>query len=142
VYLLGPTLPVRRGWARYLVFAIVWLVVARYLSWRLFVTVLPADWAWYEIGWIWLCFVIELVAIADQLILYITFLRTTDRRSEADRHEARLRALPPEELPSVDLYIPTYNEPFDVLEKTIVGALCVDYPNLKSGSSTTDAGRG
>ena len=35
------------------------------------------------------------------------------------------------QLPSVDVYIPTYNEPLDVLEKTITGALCLDYPNFK-----------
>jgi cellulose synthase (UDP-forming) len=109
---------------------VVWLVVAWYLHWRLFVTVLPAEGAWYEIGWLWLCFAIELLAIADQFILYLTFLRTSDRRAEADRHEARIRALPPEQLPAVDVYIPTYNEPIEVLEKTITGALCLDYPNL------------
>lgn len=123
-------LPIARGWARPWIFVLVWLVVAWYLDWRLFATVLPAQGAWYEIGWIWLCFAIELLAIADQFILYVTFLRTSDRRAEAGRHEARIRALPPEQLPSVDVYIPTYNEPIEVLEKTITGALCLDYPNL------------
>lgn len=130
VYLLGSTLPIARGWARLSVFAAVWLVVGWYLHWRLFVTMLPADGAWYEVGWLWLCFSIELLAIFDQLILYITFLRTTDRSAEADRHEARIRALPADQLPSVDVYIATYNEPLEVLEKTITGALCLDYPNV------------
>jgi cellulose synthase (UDP-forming) len=130
IYLLAPLLPVERSWVRHAIFAAVWLVIAWYLQWRLMATVLLATGAWYEIGWIWLCFAIELLAIGDQLTLYITFLRTTDRRAEADRHEARLRALPPEELPSVDVFIPTYNEPIEVLEKTITGALCLDYPNV------------
>ena len=124
-------MPVERGWARLSIFVTVWGVVLWYLHWRLFTTVLPAQGEWYEIGWIWLCFAIELLAIADQLILYVTFLRTSDRRAEADRHEARLRALPPEELPTVDVFIPTYNEPIDVLEKTITGAMCLDYPRAK-----------
>ena len=34
-------------------------------------------------------------------------------------------------MPSVDLYIPTYNESLEVLEKTITGALCLDYANFK-----------
>jgi cellulose synthase (UDP-forming) len=130
VYLLGSMLPIAEGWARYSIFAIVWLVAAWYLQWRLFETILPAKGEWYEVTWLWLCFAIELLSIADQLILYITFLRTTDRRAEADRHEARIRALPPEQLPSVDVYIPTYNEPIEVLEKTITGALCLDYLNV------------
>jgi cellulose synthase (UDP-forming) len=131
IYLLGPLLPLTRRWARAVVFTVVWIVIARYLEWRLLETVLPADGAWYEIGWVWFCFAVELIALADALILYVMFLRTTDRRAEADRHEARLRALPPDQLPSVDLYIPTYNEPFEVLEKTITGALCLDYPNVR-----------
>ena len=36
-----------------------------------------------------------------------------------------------ESLPSVDVYIATYDEQLEVLEKTIVGALCLDYPNFK-----------
>ena len=32
---------------------------------------------------------------------------------------------------TVDLFIPTYNEPFEVLEKTITGALCLDYPHAR-----------
>ena len=31
-------------------------------------------------------------------------------------------------LPSVDIYIPTYNEPIDVLRRTVVGARAVSYP--------------
>jgi cellulose synthase (UDP-forming) len=130
IYLLAPTLPLARPAARFAVFAAVWLVILRYLDWRIFTTILPARGAWYEVGWIWLCFAIELFALADALFLYIAFLRTSDHRADASAHEARLRSLPPEKLPSVDVYIPTYNEPIDVLEKTIVGALCLDYPNF------------
>ena len=70
-----------------------------YLHWRLFDTVLPARGLGYEIAWIWLCFAVELLAIFDQFILYLAFLRATDHTPEADRHEARLRAMPPEQLP-------------------------------------------
>jgi cellulose synthase (UDP-forming) len=131
VYLLGPMLPLSRSWARAAIFGIVWIVVARYHHWRLFTTVLPAHGAWYEIGWIWFCYLVELFAIIDAFILYLTFARTTDRRSEANLHESRLRGTSSEQFPSVDVYIPTYNESIDVLEKTIVGALCLDYPNYQ-----------
>ncbi|MGZ5835673.1 MAG: glycosyltransferase [Xanthobacteraceae bacterium] len=128
---LGSRLPIERGWARALIFTFVWLFAAWYLNWRIFVTVLPATGDWYEVGWIWLCFAIELLSIGDQFILYVTFLRTSDRHAEANRHEARIRSLSPEQLPWVDIYIPTYNEPLEVLEKTITGALCIDYPNVR-----------
>jgi cellulose synthase (UDP-forming) len=131
IYLVGPMLPLSRPWARGLIFGIVWVIILRYLDWRLFTTVLPATGEWYEVSWVWLCFVIELLALFDALIGYLTFLRITDRRAEADTHEARLRASPPNELPSVDIYSPTYNETMEVLEKTLTGALCIDYPNFK-----------
>jgi cellulose synthase (UDP-forming) len=130
IYLLGPALPLDRLWARVTIFALVWLVAARYFEWRLFDTVLPASGAWYEVSWIWLCFAVEVFALGDALILYLTFLKRTDRSREADTHETRLRSVPREQLPSVDIYVPTYNEPREVLEKTITGALCLDYPNL------------
>src|SRR5471032_75187 len=110
IYLLGPMLPLSRPWARGLIFVVVWFVIVRYLDWRLFSTVLPAHGRWYEVCWVWLCFSIEVLALFDALILYLAFLRTSDRHAEADRHEARLRALPSEELPWVDVYIPTYDE--------------------------------
>jgi cellulose synthase (UDP-forming) len=131
VYLLGPMLPLSRLWTRMLVFAVVWLVIARYLEWRLFETVIPAGGEWYEVGWVWFCFAVELLALFDALILYLAFLRTSDRHAEADAHEARLRSLPPDETPSVDLYIPTYNESLELLEKTVTGALCLEYANFK-----------
>jgi cellulose synthase (UDP-forming) len=131
VVLLGPLLPLSRPWARGLIFAAVWLVIARYVAWRLLETVIPADGEWYEVGWVWFCFAVEVLALFDALILYLMFLRTSDRGGEADVHEERLRSLPPEEFPSVDVFIPTYNESIEVLEKTITGALCIDYPNHK-----------
>lgn len=131
IYVLGPVLPMARSWARIAVFAAVWAVVGWYLHWRFFTTVLPADGPWYELGWIWFCFSVELLAIGDALILYIVFLRKSDRSAEADAHEARLRMVPAESLPAVDVFIATYNEQLEVLEKTIVGALCLDYPNFK-----------
>lgn len=131
IYVLSPMLPLSRPWARKLVFAIVWLVIARYLDWRLFTTVMPVTGEWYQVGWVWTCFVIEALALFDALILYLAFLRTSDRHVEADRHEARLRALPQEDLPWVDVYIPTYDESLEVLEKTITGANSLDYPNFK-----------
>jgi cellulose synthase (UDP-forming) len=131
IYVLSPMLPLSRSWARILVFVIVWLVIARYLDWRLFTTVIPVTGEWYQVGWVWFCFVVEALALFDALILYLAFLRTSDRHAEAESHEVRLRALPREDLPWVDVYIPTYDESLDVLEKTITGAISLEYPNFK-----------
>ncbi len=131
IILLSPMLPLSRSWARNLVFGVVWSVLARYLAWRLFDTVVPAEGEWYEVGWVWFCFAVEVLGLFDSAILYLMFLRKSNRSAEADVHEARLRSLHSEQLPSVDVFIPTYNESIEVLEKTITGALCLDYPNFK-----------
>ena len=128
---LGPMLPISQPWARVGVFTVVWLFVGRYEIWRLSVTVWPATGAWYEVSWVWFCYAVELFATCDAFILYLTFLRRSDRRPEADAHERRLRATQPDELADVDVYIPTYDEPMDILEKTITGALCLDYPRFQ-----------
>jgi cellulose synthase (UDP-forming) len=51
-----------------------------------------------------------------------------DRSKEADKYQ---KAMEKEgNYPYVNVFIPTYNEPIEVLEKTIVGALNMDYPNF------------
>jgi cellulose synthase (UDP-forming) len=51
------------------------------------------------------------------------------RHAQADRYEAQIRA--GEYLPSVDIYVPTYNEPEDILRRTVIGCQRLDYPNKK-----------
>src|ERR1700733_4539955 len=89
IYVLSPILPLSRPWARTFVFSTVWLIIARYLNWRLFTTVIPVTSEWYQIGWVWFCFVVEALALFDALILYLAFLRTSNRHAEADSHEGR-----------------------------------------------------
>jgi cellulose synthase (UDP-forming) len=104
------------------------LIVARYLHWRVVETVLPARTLDAETLFIWALFAVELLAWFDAAVMFAALLRRTDRSAEADRHEARLRAGPPSALPSVDVFIATYNEPPEVLERTLVGALALDWP--------------
>lgn len=42
-----------------------------------------------------------------------------------------LDGIPPENLPSVDIFIPTYDEDAHVLRPTVLGALSIDYPNTR-----------
>lgn len=124
-------LPMDRPWARAAIAAFVGLVVVRYLAWRVTTTLDLDGLGTLEGGWVMFCFGVEMFALFDAAILYLIFLRTSDRRPEADRHERRMRALAPADLPSVDVFIATYNEPLAVVEKTIVGALALDYPNFQ-----------
>ena len=131
-FLLGiaPWLPLHRTWARSSVILICGGLSIRYLLWRWTAT-LPTGLSNLEQLWMWTVFAVECVGYTSLAILLLVMTRRTDRAGEADRHEARLRALPPAELPCVDLLIPTYNEELEVLRRTIIGAKSVDYPNLE-----------
>ncbi len=107
-----PFLPAERSWTRNLVLVVSLVIFLRYLHWRLIVTVAPADFTSVDGIWVLCCFIVELLAFADTTLSFFTMSRTVDRSPEADRHEARLRALSNARLPSVDVLIPTYNEDF------------------------------
>lgn len=104
-------------------------VVGSYLHWRLTSTI-PWQAGWGGLGFALVCLAVELFGLFDAAILFAALVRRTDRSGEADAGEARLRARPPAQWPAVDLIIATYNEPREVLEKTILGALALDWPHL------------
>jgi len=125
-----PVMSAEQNWARGLVVGIAGVVMLRYLVWRLDETVLPLDFDSAQGIWILMVFVIEALAFADTALSFFMMSRYANRSVEADRHEARLRAMPDDRLRSVDVFIPTFNEDLEVLERTIVGALNIDYPRM------------
>lgn len=127
--LVAPLFGLNRRATRAAIVAGVALVVGVYLHWR-FTTTIPWDAAWPGLGFALTCLAIELFGLFDAAILFAALLKRTDRRAEADAGEARLCARDPADWPAVDLIIATYNEPIEVLEKTILGALALDWPNL------------
>lgn len=124
--------PRERTWTRTVTCALVLFLALRYLYWRLAETVLPMDWtAGFAFYWVYFLFIVEVLAFTDILLFLVTMSRYRDRRSEADRLGTEFFAQPAVTWPSVDVFIPTYNEPLDVLERTIIGALALDYPRDK-----------
>jgi cellulose synthase (UDP-forming) len=109
---------------------VTWITVAYYLQWRLSTT-MPWDATGAAFAWPLVCLLIEAGSLVDAAILYLALVRKVDRSAEADLGEARLRALSPAELPAVDVFIATYNEPREVLEKTILGCLALDWPSAR-----------
>ena len=105
-------------------------MIARYLPWRFSETVATRSPLSINGAWIWFLFAIECIFIADLLKTLLVKCRRVDRSNEADIAEQRLLATPNDSWPSVDVFIPTYNEPLDVLERSIIGALGLDYPNF------------
>lgn len=128
---IAPFLPRHRTWARSLVLGIAGLCTLRYFDWR-FAWTMDFDQATGIQGaWMLIYLVVEVAAFAEIAVGHLMLTRRADRKPEADRHEQRLRATPVRQLPSVDIFIPTYNEELEVLERTIAGAMNLDYPNFE-----------
>ncbi|GAA4331498.1 glycosyltransferase [Pigmentiphaga soli] len=118
----------RRAADRWLFGAAAAVLLLVYYTWRWQVTLpewrldFPSVWAHAFFGF-------ESLTIAYTLISIVTLTRTSDHSAAADAGEARLRRA--REVPAVDIFIATYNEGLEVLEKTIVSALAIDYPNFR-----------
>ena len=139
--LMLPTFRVERRWIGWIANIGFYVIIARYLWWRITETLLPGGTDTFGTVLIWLVFAVELMAWVETLILSLILVRRTDRHAEADAHERRYKTLKSDKFPEVDVFIATYNEPLDVLEKTIAGALAIDWPTTKLGICILDDGR-
>ena len=115
-------------WFETLIVLMLAVVLARYMNWRLWETVWPADVETFTGLFVWFVFFAEMLSWIDAGILFAFLLRRTNRSPMADWHEDRLRDTAPGDLPEVDVFIATYDESFEVLEKTIAGAMALDWP--------------
>jgi cellulose synthase (UDP-forming) len=116
--------PRKNGAARKLVCLIPILLSVQYLVWRLFNTVwTDSDDNFMAQWWIYGVWGVELLACIEVAVFLLIMSRTNTRSEQADQHVL------PVPMPAVDIFIPTYNEPLDVLEKTIIAAAAIDYPN-------------
>jgi cellulose synthase (UDP-forming) len=137
-YLLAPTVillllafgitrlhPHPRPWSRYCVVSILLVLVMRYVSWRTLATLNLADplTGTLSLG----LFVMEMVGLLSSIIQLVLLLRVRDRRSQADQLEAAVAS--GEYLPTVDVFIPTYDEPSFILRRTVIGCQAMDYPH-------------
>ncbi|MEO1928342.1 MAG: glycosyltransferase family 2 protein [Nautiliaceae bacterium] len=57
-----------------------------------------------------------------------------------DRKSIPIDDIPPEKLPTVDIYIPTYDEPLEVIKPTTLAASVMDYPRDKFNIYILDDG--
>ena len=120
---------------------IVLLLTAYYLKWRIFETVIPVDMPTIGGFWIWICFFVEIMVLFETFTFYFITLKHTDRITEADRYEEALRSMTPGEMPTIDVFLPTYNEGLDVLERSILGCLHLDWPKDKIKVWVLDDGK-
>lgn len=126
--LMLPVCPRDRGPVRVAALLVAMAAMLRYLVWRLTET-LPEPSLDPGALWMWLLGLFEAASLGNALITAFFLLRRSNRGAEADAGEARLAARP--ELPPVDVAIATYNEPLEVLERSILGALALDWPAVR-----------
>lgn len=69
----------------------------------------------------------ESIAILYTLLSIVILFRSIDRSSAADVAQLKLAA--EREYPAVDIFICTYDEPLEIVERSILSALALDYPN-------------
>src|SRR5579883_1204734 len=82
-----------------------------------------------------LLFAAELYAIMTLMLAFFQTLKLKDRQPPD------LSRVPEAYLPKVDVYIPTYNEDVEIVRKTALGALAIDYPADKKRVYILDDGR-
>jgi cellulose synthase (UDP-forming) len=99
------------------------VVVLRYLYWRTFHSLVYDG--FFDFISALLLYLAEFIAIGIYLLGVFTSMHILKRQT------IDLKEYKEEEYLSVDVFIPTYNEPFDMLEKTALAALAFDYPQDK-----------
>jgi len=108
------------------------IIVLRYLYWRTFESLTYEGFLDF-IGAI-LLYLAEFFAIIIYLMGIFTSLNLLNRKP------IDLNKYPQEEWPTVDILIPTYNEPQLIIENTVLAALAIDYPKDKFTVNLLDDG--
>jgi cellulose synthase (UDP-forming) len=113
---------------RAIVVAVISVLMWRYMVWRWLYTLPPMG---FTIDWIIgvIFLVIETLAMLGTTIGLIGLTRLSDRTPEVQRNLAWLDAQT--QPPLVDVFICTYNEDKDILERTIIGATTMDYGRFR-----------
>ena len=139
-YLLGPTVvlclvslavvkfsPQPQTWSRLVIVSILLALTIRYVLWRSLFTLNlsnPLDGV-FSLG----LFLMELlVIVSNSFELYLN-LKVKPRHREADK--MAVAVIDGSFRPSVDILIPTYNEPTSILRRTIIGCQALEYDNKK-----------
>ncbi|NJL10537.1 MAG: glycosyltransferase, partial [Calothrix sp. SM1_7_51] len=119
--------PQPRVWSRRLVVGMLIFLTGRYLIWRTLSTLNVADPlnGVFSLG----LFFLEMLVLVSSTIQLFLMLNLKDRCREAE--ENSLAVINGHFNPTVDILIPTYNEPEFILRRTVIGCQALDYSNKK-----------
>jgi cellulose synthase (UDP-forming) len=112
-------------WSRLIIVSITIAITLRYLLWRILETLnlsTPLN-GFFSL----LLLVVEITVLSSSMIQLVLLLTIKDRRKEANFYSQLVRAK--QYLPTVDILIPTYNEPAFILKRTVIGCQGIDYPH-------------
>jgi cellulose synthase (UDP-forming) len=128
--------PNPKPWSRRIIASILLVLTLRYILWRTLDTLnfsTPLNGLFSVLLWF-----MEILVSSGSLILLFLNFTLVDRRKEADRYSQAV--LDKSYLPSVNILVPTYNEPDFIIERTLIGCLAIEYPN-KTVYLLDDTGR-
>ena len=115
------------SWARVLVVFILLGLTIRYLLWRSLSTLNlsnPLDGV-FSLS----LFLLELLVIFSSSLQLFLMLKVKNRQREADQLSRQI--IDGKFKPTVDIFIPTYDEPEFILKRTVIGCQAIDYENKK-----------
>ncbi|NET31985.1 MAG: glycosyltransferase [Cyanothece sp. SIO1E1] len=117
--------PQPQAWSRVIVVSILLALTIRYMLWRSLSTLNMAT-PLNGVLSIALLLMEMFVILSNSIQLYL-LLKVKFRRKDADRFQVAVLA--GEYNPSVDILVPTFNEPVQILKRTIMGCQALDYGN-------------
>ena len=126
-FLILPYLSPKKWYWRTLLLGATTLLAWRYIIWRFDATLPPINWtAEAVVSWSFAC--LEALTVLSSTVAFGIMTRVKERTGEADAN-ARWWGTSP--APRVDVFIATYNEQMEVLERTILGAKNIEYDQMR-----------
>ena len=123
VFLITKTVPTPQGWARFVIITILLTLTVRYLLWRSLTTLNVSGPLNGTISL--MLFALELLILVSSGIQLFLMLNVKNRSPQADQLETDVKS--GKFRPTVDILIPSYDEPEFILRRTIIGCQAVDY---------------
>ncbi|MEH1922564.1 glycosyltransferase family 2 protein [Nostoc sp.] len=127
VFIVTKISPIPRIWSQRLIVGMLIILTLRYVLWRSLSSLNLVDPlnGVFSLG----LFFAEMLVIVNSTIQLFFMLNIKERHREADMKS--LAVLSGSFVPTVDILIPTYNEPVFILRRTIIGCQALNYVSKK-----------
>jgi cellulose synthase (UDP-forming) len=120
--------PNQKRWSRLIVVTILLALAVRYVLWRISSTL---DTSTLIVAILSLFLLVaELFTIISDSFQTLLVLKIKSRKKHSEKNIS-IAEVEPKFNPSVDIYIPTYNEPDSIVKRTIIGCQALTYQNKK-----------